>query len=143
MNRDVVVSVTGFHSIDGDSNQISLVAPGSYFEKNGKHYLIYDELVEGENDPVRCTVRVSGDGRHADIVRGNSGRLEFEPGKTTMCCYSTPYGPLYLTISTSGVSFSLTEEKYLLKIDYTVEVNEGDATAVHAAVEAKPRIAEA
>ncbi len=141
MERDVVVSVTGFHSIDGDSNQISLVAPGSYFEKNGKHFLIYDELVEGENDPVRCTVLVSGDGRRAEIIRGSSGRLEFEAGKTTMCCYSTPYGPLYLTINTSGVSFTLTEEKYRLEIDYTVEMNEGAASEVHASVEAKPKAA--
>lgn len=139
MQKDVVVRVTGFHSIDGDTDPISLVAPGSFYEKNGKYFIVYDELVEGESDPIRCTIKVNADGRHAEIGRGASGRLEFESGRPTVCCYSTPYGPLYLNIFASRVDFRLTEEEFRLEIDYSLEINGNPATNVQASIIATPR----
>ena len=47
MTKDVLVSISGAHMVDGDSDDVSVITAGSYFCKNGKHYVIYDELIDG------------------------------------------------------------------------------------------------
>ena len=56
MTKDVLLSISGLHQdvtgieAQGDepgSEPIEVIVPASYYEKNGKHYVIYDELVEG------------------------------------------------------------------------------------------------
>lgn len=55
MTKDVLLSISGLHQdvtgieAQGDepgSEPIEVIVPASYYEKNGKHYVIYDELVE-------------------------------------------------------------------------------------------------
>ena len=56
MTKDVLLSISGLHQdvtgieAQGDepgNEPIEVIAPANYYEKNGKHYVIYDELVEG------------------------------------------------------------------------------------------------
>ena len=46
MTKDVLVSISGAHTLDGDSDDISVITAGSYYYKNGKHFIIYDEVVD-------------------------------------------------------------------------------------------------
>ena len=48
MTKDVLVSVRGAHIADGETNNLEVITAGSYYFKNGKHYIIYDEILEGE-----------------------------------------------------------------------------------------------
>ena len=100
MTRDVMVSVSGIHTVDGESGDVAVVTSGIYYKKNGKHYIIYDEFQEGLERPLRCTIKLYD--RKAEIIRGGDVRahMEFEVGKTTVNCYSTPFGEIILTIST-------------------------------------------
>ena len=43
MTKDVLVSVRGAHIADGETNNLEVITAGSYYFKNGKHYIIYDE----------------------------------------------------------------------------------------------------
>ena len=43
MTKDVLVSVRGAHIADGETNNLEVIMAGSYYFKNGKHYIIYDE----------------------------------------------------------------------------------------------------
>ena len=55
MTKDVLVSISGLHQDaisdlpDEENEPIEVVTPASYYCKNGKHYVIYDELMEGES----------------------------------------------------------------------------------------------
>lgn len=53
MTRDVMVSVSGIHTVDGESGDVAVVTSGIYYKKNGKHYIIYDEFQEGLELPSR------------------------------------------------------------------------------------------
>ena len=64
MTKDVLLSISGLHQdvtgieAQGDepgNEPIEVIAPANYYEKNGKHYVIYDELVEGI--PGRSRIR--------------------------------------------------------------------------------------
>ena len=44
MTKDVLVSISGAHMVDGDSDDVSVITAGSYFCKNGKHYGAYSGI---------------------------------------------------------------------------------------------------
>lgn len=53
MTKDVLVSISGMHmgitepQPDEGDEPIEVVTPASYYCRNGKHYIIYDEVMEG------------------------------------------------------------------------------------------------
>ena len=61
MTKDVLVSISGAHMVDGDSDDVSVITAGSYFCKNGKHYVIYDELIDGVEGAIRSTIKIRED----------------------------------------------------------------------------------
>ena len=63
MTKDVLVSVRGIHTAeaDGENGNVEVITAGTYYYKNNKHYVIYDELVEGYDKAIRSTIRI-GDG---------------------------------------------------------------------------------
>lgn len=60
MTKDVLVSVRGAHIADGETNNLEVITAGSYYFKNGKHYIIYDEILEGEEGSIRNTIKANG-----------------------------------------------------------------------------------
>ena len=52
MTKDVLVSVRGAHIADGETNNLEVIMAGSYYFKNGKHYIIYDEILRKEASAI-------------------------------------------------------------------------------------------
>ena len=48
MTRDVLVRISGLQLIDGEHDDVEVITSGDYFWKNGKHYILYDEVIDGE-----------------------------------------------------------------------------------------------
>ena len=45
MTEDVLVSVKGLHALDtADEEEVEVFSAGKYYFKNGKHYVLFDEL---------------------------------------------------------------------------------------------------
>ena len=61
MTKDVFVSISGMHeeiaetpAVERDEAEaIEVVTPGSYYFRNEKHYIVYDEAVEGSSEMIR------------------------------------------------------------------------------------------
>ena len=57
MTKNVLVTISGLHYDDSvmmvqeensnEANSIEVTTPATYYLKNGKHYIVYDEVVEG------------------------------------------------------------------------------------------------
>ena len=53
MTKDVLLSISGLHyDVTGmvqeeEQETIEVITPAAYYYKNGKHYVIYDEVVKG------------------------------------------------------------------------------------------------
>lgn len=58
MTKEVLVSIRGIHTVDGESDNVEVITAGSYYFKNNKHYIVYDELVEGFDRAVKNTIRI-------------------------------------------------------------------------------------
>ena len=46
MNKEVIINISGLQLDAGTEEPIELMTTGDYYLKNGKHYVIYDELTD-------------------------------------------------------------------------------------------------
>ncbi len=124
MTKDVWISLQGLQfSGDETADNIGTAVPGTYYEKNGKHYVIYEEVIEGLQKPVMNKLKF---GEHF-LELSRSGSLNvcmmFEENKKHMADYHTPYGRLMLGIDTKKFRMVNETDKIMLDIEYTLEQN--------------------
>ena len=60
MTKDVMVTIAGFHMAEEDEDTIEMVHIGEYYERNGTHYILYEERMEGMTEPRSEGIKVGG-----------------------------------------------------------------------------------
>lgn len=123
MKKDVLVSISGLqYEVDRDE-PIEVISVGQYYNKNGKHYICYDEILEGIEGVTSCTVKVAPD--QIDIIKRGSNNVHmiFEKGKKNTTFYSTPYGDLQIGIHTAKIQLGEAEDKLSIQINYGLDIN--------------------
>ena len=91
---------------------------GEYAEKNGSHYLFYEEDTEGAVSKTKCRLKYKG---HAlELVKQGALNTEMllEAGKCHEMMYRTSFGDLLLEVETEYVSFTKGEEEILIETKY-------------------------
>ena len=58
MTKDVMVTIAGFHSLEENGDTIEMVHIGEYYQRNGTHYLLFEERMEGMSEPVKNRVKI-------------------------------------------------------------------------------------
>lgn len=126
MTRDVLVRISGLQQMEGDSSDnIEVITTGDYFLKNGKHYVIYEEMMEGFEGSVRNTVKISP--TVLDIQRKGiiGSHMVFEQDKKKMTRYETPMGEMIIEISTNQIRLDEEEDHLRVTVDYSLDINYG------------------
>ena len=59
MTKDVLITISGVQMLDDDDEDVEMVTRGDYYQKNGKHYIMYDEQMEGFEGTVKNIIKVS------------------------------------------------------------------------------------
>ena len=123
MTKDVIISISGMQMTDGDDSDVEIVTAGAYFQKNGKHYILYDEVMEGFDGIVKNTIKIGENG--LDIIKKGvtNVHMTFEKNKKNMSCYVTPFGELMIGVNTSKISVNETEHQLKVKVDYSLDIN--------------------
>ena len=124
MTKDVIIGITGLQ-FGGEecADSLEMIASGEYYNKNGKHYLKYEEVVEGFSESNKNLVKIEP-GRVEVTKRGLTNlNMIFEENKKHVTCYQTPFGNLMLGISDSEVSIEESEHKLVVKASYSLEIN--------------------
>ena len=130
MTKEVLLTISGLH-LDVFSNEpdeenvpIELITPATYYLKNGKHYVLYDELVEGMLGSIKNTIKITGDSklemRKSGIANTN---MVFEKEKINVTQYDTPYGEMMLGVYTKDMKVDVTEDNIDVSIAYALDVN--------------------
>ena len=129
MTKDVLLSISGLHyetvdAVGADENEpIRVITPATYYYKNNKHYIIYDEVVEGMAGTIRNKVRIA-DGKLEIMKSGLSNtHMVFERDKMNITQYETPYGDLLVGTHTKDMQVDVTEEKIHVHVNYALDVN--------------------
>lgn len=123
MTKEVLISISGIQIMDGEDNDVELITAGNYYMKNGKHYILYDEVMEGFEGVTKNTIRITPG--NMDITKKGVANvhMEFVENKKNLSCYATPYGDMMVGINTSQISISEAEDQLKVKVDYTLDIN--------------------
>lgn len=130
MTQDVLVTISGLHvmeavDVDGEENApIEIITPAKYFEKNGKEYILYEEVVEGFSGTIKNKVKITGDSMLEIIKTGvTNSHMVFENGKSNVTFYDTPYGRMHVEIHTRSLDIKKSEDMIDIDVDYTLDIN--------------------
>ncbi len=89
MTKDVLVSISGLHMDimstaprDEERSRIEVVTPASYYCKNGKHYILYDEVLEGMAGTIKNRIKITGTDSVEIVKTGlSNSHMVFEKNK--------------------------------------------------------------
>ena len=100
-----------------------MITTGDYFWKNGKHYVIYDEIMEGFEENIHNQVKITPD--KIDIQkRGMIGaHMIFERNKKNQTRYVTPMGEMVIEIHTGQIALEEQEDRLKVSIRYSMGIN--------------------
>lgn len=140
MNRDVIISVSGLQFLENVSqDSIETVQQGEYFFRNGSHFLLYDEYLEGFSEPVKNTLRI----RDREFLLTKRGLINvqmlFVEGRKNLAQYRTPYGTVMVGLDTGRMALESGEDKLRLEVDYTLEANYQYVADCQIRIEARQR----
>lgn len=123
MNKNVLVSINGLQVVDGTDDTVEVITAGEYYNKNGKHYILYEDIDEDSGATTQNVIKVSD-----EIVeikkKGNiNTNMIFQKDKINKSYYSTPFGDLSVEVSTGEIDIDVTESAIDIKIDYALIIN--------------------
>ena len=147
MTKDVLLKISGLHYAmmedTEESEPIEVITPASYYLKNGKHYVIYEEVVEGIPGTIKNKIRMTGDGVLEIMKSGIAdAHMVFEKGKIHAFSYETPYGELSMGIFTRDMIFTEEENRMTIAVNYELDINGEKASDcdIHIEIKAALRI---
>lgn len=122
MTKDVLLSLSGLQYEMGEDT-LEVVTPAIYYNRNGKHYVVYEELSEESGLPTKVMLKFS-EQKFEMIKQGESNvHMLFEQGKQATSIYELPFGSLAVGIHTTDLEYTETEQALTLKILYGLDVN--------------------
>ena len=129
MTKDVLVSISGMHmgilaDQEDEDDEIEVVTPASYYCRNGKHYIIYDEVVVGMAGTIKNKIKITGDSVLEIMKSGLSNtHMVFEKNRKNLTYYRTPYGQMLVGVNTRDMQISVKEDKIDVLVNYELDVN--------------------
>ncbi len=129
MTKDVLVSITGLQTDiaddpELDDEEIEVVTPANYYCKNGKHYVIYEEVSEGIPGTTKNKIKISGEDSLEILKSGiTNSHMIFEKNKKNLTYYQTPFGQMLVGINTRNMEVTVTEKNIDVLVNYELDVN--------------------
>ena len=133
MNKRAIISVTSKQM--GDSDEIKVVTPGTFYAKDDVFYAEYAETELSGMEGTTTTLKIKPN-RFSLIRQGSTNtEMEFDKKEKSISMYNTPYGTLELKIETKKLDVTVDEEggdiyiKYMLSVvgqevlDTTLKIN--------------------
>ena len=123
MTKDIKVSVSGIQFEIEPNEPVELITFGDYYHKNGKHYILYDEIDMEEGENIKNRIKIGG-GKIEVVKTGTTnGQLIFEQGKTHMTYYDTAMGSLLMGVNTESICMTEEEDHIKAVVRYSLEMN--------------------
>lgn len=125
MTKDIILTISGIHSVDGETDDpIEVMTPGQYFLKNGKHYVLFDEVMEGVEGTIKSTLKFSEKQVELHRKGAASTRMVFQKDREHLVIYQTPMGPLSISLYTDDIQMDVEENEMNLEIRYSLKAED-------------------
>ena len=128
MTKDVLINISGLqvdvNEMENNDEPIETISTGNYFFKNGKHYLLFEEVSEGVPGVTKTQIKIKGEDSLEVLKRGVSNApMIFDTKRKNRSYYETPYGQLNLGIFTRNIKIDEKEDNINIKVEYALDVN--------------------
>ena len=129
MIKDILVSISGLQMAVGDmegndDEPIEVLSAGSYYFKNGKNYVLFEESVEGMQGVIKTQIKWKGTEVLEVTKKGLSNvHMIFEKNKNNRCYYDTPFGQLNMGIYTTDIYVDEKEDNINIRAEYALDVD--------------------
>lgn len=140
MTKDVLVKVSGLQFAgEEDSDSIEVITSGTYYKKNGKHYVLYDEVMEGTTEVTKNVIKIGTDFMEVTRKGPATAHMMFERDKKTVSYYYTPFGNLLIGIDAKDIRMEESDLDINVKVQYGLEINYEHVADCHITVEVKSK----
>ncbi len=145
MTKEVLVRISGLQMAMDDigSNEdepIEIISAGTYFLKDGTHYIFMEEVAEGLSGVTKTQIRLHGKESLEVTKKGLSNmHMVFEKNKNNRCFYKTPFGQLNLGICTSQIEVDEREDNINIRAEYALDVDYEPLAECTIRINIKPR----
>lgn len=122
MTKDIMVSVSGIQFEIEPSEPVELITMGDYYNKNGKHYILYNES-DQEDGLTKNRIKMTPE--KVEVVKSGAtnAQMIFEEGKTNLTYYDTMMGSLLMGVTTESIQIQEEENRIRAQVRYSLEVN--------------------
>lgn len=105
MATEVLLTVKGTQTIDGDTQQLELTTLGSFDEAEDRYVFRYTEEQEPPYKPVNVTVNIFKDLNNVEMIRSGAfdSCLLIQKSKRNLCQYATEFGNIMMGVY--GIEF--------------------------------------
>lgn len=125
MTKEVLLTLQGlqFDQREEDSDKIEMVTVGDYFKKNDRHYVVYEEVTEGFEQPTKNRLKFSN--HMVELTRNGlvNVHMVFQENKKNMSNYNTPFGQILVGIDTKRINIEESEDYIVVDVDYALDIN--------------------
>lgn len=139
MTKEILLSIAGLHLVDGENGNVEVVTPGDYYSRGGKHYILYDEVVEGMSGHISNVIKVREDTLEITKKGLTNTRMVLEKGKRHKAVYQTPFGNIELGLTGQNLLVTETEENIDIRAEYLLEINEENMAECTIEMNVRPR----
>ena len=126
MTKDVLLTISGLQfAAQGaeEAEPVEVITAGDYYKKKGKHYILYDEVMEGFEGSTRNLIKITDDSLDITKKGVSNVHMIFEKNKKNISYYHTPFGSILIGIDAKSVDINETDENIDIKVKYNLEVN--------------------
>ncbi|MBS6196434.1 MAG: DUF1934 domain-containing protein [Clostridiales bacterium] len=126
MTKEVLIHMSGMQTLleeQREEDPLELITVGEYYFRNNTHYLMYDEMMEGFQDPVHNMIKI----RSGKMEVRKKGLIDvqmiFEKDKKNLAFYKTPFGTMEMEIAATRVNLAETEKLMEIRAEYALGLN--------------------
>ena len=127
MTKEVLVTVKGLRIGEKQDDSMEIMCNGTYYFKNGKHYIKYEEIMEESMSSISNTLKICDEADRLRVEVKKKGAIDttliFEEGQNHISCYETEYGSFMLGFHASHIWVEYEENEINIHIDYALEMN--------------------
>lgn len=124
MTEEVLVSIRGLQLLAQDEqDEVEVVTGGSYLYRDGRHYIRYEEVVEGMDGTICNLIRL--DEHRMEVTKSGltNVHMVFEKDKKNVTYYETPFGNLRVGIAATNIDVKDTGKRIDVTVHYALDIN--------------------
>lgn len=120
---EVEIKIAGFHLAEDNNDNIEFVTAGTYYAKDGKHYILYEETAEG-GEKSKTILKIGRDTIEL-IKRGyGASHIIFTEGRIYKTFLRTIAGNLEIETETTNLSSVVEKNCINAHVEYSLQINQ-------------------